>query len=458
VRLPRSLRSFLLQSAVYAVICFSTEIFCGVRHWGYPYNWPAVPISFIFGDFRFFVEKLDAFHTPAIFGPPTLMYPAPLVVSYKIFCLFPESFIHSRSWTLSFRFALIMLMTSWFMLANVRQALVRRGLSPKTATLFVLGVYVLSYPFWFLVHQGNMEFIVWCVITSGLWAAWTEKPWWAAAFFGIATSMKIFPFVFVGLLLGKKQYRQIVFSFAVAAATTVISLWLVCPKIVYSYQQTTAAVAQFRPLYMLQLRPIESIYDHSLFCLIKRALPVMPPPPVVARMLTGYLLMVGIIGVTLYFVRIRKLPLVNQIICLSVAAILLPPTSFDYTLIHLYVPFFLMVFVALDASRLGLGNLPSRGQAIMFALFAIILSPQSEFITHGVGYGAQIKGAALLALWITALIVPFPVAHPQLGAGATEEDKDARDFDAASAENRGDHQPSHNQTFYTPSLPSSPQN
>ena len=36
--------------------------------------------------------------------------------------------------------------------------------------------------------------------------------------------------------------------------------------------------------------------------------------------------------------RIRKLPLLNQILALSVCAVLLPPVSFDYTLVHLLVP------------------------------------------------------------------------------------------------------------------------
>ena len=43
-------------------------------------------------------------------------------------------------------------------------------------------------------------------------------------------------------------------------------------------------------------------------------------------------------AVWLYFKRIFKLPLLNQVLSLTICSILLPPVSHDYTLIQMYAP------------------------------------------------------------------------------------------------------------------------
>ncbi len=60
----------------------------------------------------------------------------------------------------------------------------------------------------------------------GVWAFCKRRNYSAAACFGIAGALKIFPFVYVGLLLSKQKYREIIFSGAVAVFTTLVSLWL----------------------------------------------------------------------------------------------------------------------------------------------------------------------------------------------------------------------------------------
>jgi len=120
----------------------------------------------------------------------------------------------------------------------VGRSLVRRGLAPRSTIKFLLATYFLSFPFWFEVHQANLEFVVWIVIIVGLWAFWTDRSYLAAAMFGVAISMKIFPFMYLGLLVARKEFRQAVFALFVTGATTITSLWLVCPDIRYSLQQT----------------------------------------------------------------------------------------------------------------------------------------------------------------------------------------------------------------------------
>ena len=55
---------------------------------------------------------------------------------------------------------------------------------------------------------------------------------------------------------------------------------------------------------------------------------------------------VAVSGVILWFWRIRKPPILNQVTALSVASVLLPPLSHDYTLMHLYAPWVMLVMLA----------------------------------------------------------------------------------------------------------------
>jgi len=408
--IPRVLKQFLFQSVLWTFLCLGIELLCRfLFHWGYPYNYPAVPPSAIFGDFRYWVAMFAGFHTKAFFNSgKLLMYPASVAVVYKLFLIPQPLAKHHGALFATLRFISAILLSSWIMLAGFRRSLIRRGLESRPATFFVLAVYLLSFPFWFEVHQGNMECAVWVLMIVGIWAFWTSRSWVAMACFGLAGALKIFPLVFLGLFLIHKQYRQLVGALLVAGAAAVVSLWLVCPDIAYSYQQTSAALEFFRRMYMLHLRPIESGFDHSLFALIKYLMPSLPPEARMGRILDIYLATAAIGGCALFFVRIRKLPLINQILCLTIAAILLPPTSYDYTLLHLYAPFALLSFVALEHAQDETLKFPRLPLYLAFSLFAFLLSAQSEFIFHGIRFAGQLKAIALLLLWLVALKYPFP--------------------------------------------------
>jgi hypothetical protein len=50
------------------------------------------------------------------------------------------------------------------------RALVRRGIGRVTAILFPLTLVVASFPIARLIHQGNIELVVWMFTAAGVWA------------------------------------------------------------------------------------------------------------------------------------------------------------------------------------------------------------------------------------------------------------------------------------------------
>jgi hypothetical protein len=397
--LPLSLRRFITTLSALTLLCVLVEIFCRtVLHWHYPYTWPLLPITDPFRDFYLFQPRFHFFHSRdffAYFDVPFL-YPSPLAIVYRFFYAFP----HSTAVFLS-SFCAALAIAAYLL----GRKLLRLGVSTPTVVLFLTLTLTCSYPLCFEFVQANVEWTVWVLVSCGIWAFLSRRGYSAAVCFGIAGSMKIFPLVYLGLLLSRKQYRETVVAFLTCVLSTLATLWLLCPDIGFSWRGTQAGLATFRKTYMLDY--IEVGFDHSLFALPKSLLgltkfithsAIPPGPETLARMLAIYLPAVAIIGCVLYFTIIRRLPLINQILCLTIASILLPPVSYDYTLLHLYAPWAVLVLFAVRSSKTF-----TPGLTAAMICFAVLLAPETEFILHHHSIGGQIKALTLTLLFVIAL-------------------------------------------------------
>jgi hypothetical protein len=115
--------------------------------------------------------------------------------------------------------------------------------------------------------------------------------------------------------------------------------------------------------------------------------------------------MIAALGMLLvFFLWIRKLPIINQVICLCVATLILPPTSFDYTLLSLYLPWAMLVLFAVHRDNRD-RDVP--GLVSAFVCFAILFVPETEIIFHRRPIAGQLKALTLVALFSIALRYPF---------------------------------------------------
>jgi hypothetical protein len=301
---------------------------------------------------------------------------------------------------------LVLLLTAWIAAVVLfGRLLIRRGMMQRNA-LFVAGIVALcSYPFFFEFEQANLEWILCLIVGSGIVALLRGRGYTAAACFGIAGSMKYYPLVLVGLLISRKQYKQAAAAAAVTGVCTLIGLWMLCPDLAASWHGTQLGLAGFRRWYVLAYEQVG--FDHSLVGLMKAtslaALPDELSPQILALITGLYTLIAAFVGVLVYFDRIRKLPVINQVICLVVATVLLPPVSYDYTLLHMYLPWALLVLLAVESRG---RRVPGLTAALLCC--AIVFAPLTEVIAHGRSYGAQVKACALVALGLIALMRKFP--------------------------------------------------
>jgi hypothetical protein len=373
-----------------------------------------------FSDFMFFDARFRAFHTPGFITlpGPIFTYPAVSAVGQSVFYLFPHPLV-------SFLTAMVLT----FVVAGVLfyRRLRREQIGVRSGAMLAFA-FLLSYPIWFEFVRANCEFLVWCVLTVGLWALVRRKPYLAAACFGVAGAMKLYPFIFLGLLVSRKQYRQLLFGLAVSGTAYVSALWLESGSVALSWRYRGDGLASIGGLFTMVL----VFYDHSLFELVKYGIAFVEtvlhghkyklPWQVAARAERWYLLTFGVAGLVVFFAWIRKVPLLNQIVALAVLCVLLPPLSFDYTLIQLYFPCALLIFAAIEYARKHQGSmLPGLRNALL--LMAVILAPETELSAYRLTVSSLIKWVSLIALFVVALRQPF---SEERGDVTTDEDRGER--------------------------------
>jgi len=116
-----------------------------------------------------------------------------------------------------------------------------------------------------------------------------------------------------------------------------------------------------------------------------------------------YTISAALAGIALYFGRIRKLPMLNQVVALTTCAVLLTPYSSDYTLNHLLIPFGLMSFYAVEAWH-AQRRVP--GLETAFACCCIAFGFETFFMWK-YPFSSAFRTLSLVVLLITMLRFPM---------------------------------------------------
>lgn len=389
--LPHELRVFLTVTLVLTAISGVVVAVARFRGLGYPYSTPLYPGRAIY-DFYAFFEAFRLLHSASFFTVPRypFSYLPNGVPLYRFF--YAPGFVRGF-----LTYIAIILCAGLFALARLYRALRVRGISRAYALGFLAVVFLTSYPAAFCIQRGNLEFILVIFLTLGVWFYCRGDLLACAVLWGVAGSVKLYPLVLLGIFVSARQYRQFFASAGAAIGSTMASLFYIGPTFRGAFNGIRSGLNAFLHLYALRYDPESMGYDHSLFGLLKVC--VRPFGCPLEPLLGVYLVTLAAIMLFLYFARVRRLPFSNQLLFLTTASILLPPTSFDYTLLLLYAPFVVLVFVAIDQA--------SSELVPIFALFALLLTPTNFLFWHGVSGTGQIKATLLVVLLFLAAKRPF---------------------------------------------------
>jgi hypothetical protein len=373
-------------------------------------------------DFELFRFRFAYFHTPRFWDAPGFPfdYPAPLGVVYWLLYKLPYG-----AWIYLGLGIAALAVWAWYF----AKELALRGVSRSHALLCLVLFVPLCWPVRMLLQDGNLETVLAIVLGAGVVAASRERWYLAAGLIGLAGSMKIYPLILLGLVLSQRRYREFAWGVAIAVAVTLASLWWLGPSVVEAQRHIDVGLA-----YIVNrdaLLPVANGLQgsHSLFNLVKIAVAVadhLTHAPsrneagralVLAReylqmraALKVYLPVLAVLATAMYWLRLRHMPLLNQIVGLSVCAVLLPADSLDYTLVNLLVP---LGMVCVFAAEQWQKREQPRGLAVCLACFAFIFTTGDYFRLKYL-FASQVRTLAMLVL--LAMVVRFPYrlssSHP----------------------------------------------
>ncbi len=333
-------------------------------------------------------------HTRAFFtGAERFAYPAPSAVVY-------DGILHLGPHRLGIYLAVTVLLA---VLASVvfGRRLVREGLAPGQTVVFLGAALLGSWPLLFLLERANIELILIALTVLGSLCFWRGKMTAAALLWGLAASMKIYPAVLLILFLRNGRLRAFWLGLVTLCGTMLASWEFVGPTVAVAALGTLHGIGGFVGSYATHSREWELRHDHSFLAFIKEplALHSMHLSMDVSRISLVYFAVVAI-GVPMLYVRLfRRLPELNRYLLAMIAMVTLPPVSFDYTLVHLYFGFGLVVLLLLRSERTSTALPVLRP---IFWCFALIFASENFVYYLGLRLNGMIKAAALF--WMATLL------------------------------------------------------
>ena len=333
-------------------------------------------------------------------GAERFAYPAPAAVLY-------DTLLHLGRLRLPafFAFTLLLALVPAGLFAR---ALLARHLPARAVAIFAACLVLTSWPLLFLLERGNIEAVLVLLTLLGSLAFWRRQPVPAAVCWGCAASLKIYPVVLLVLFLHRRQILALAAGLGTTVLSLLLSFWFIGPTISIAAHGTLHGISGFVGSYAAHSRHDELMHDHSFLAFFKAPLAVqhLHLSSDVSRLTHVYFVVAGVTIILLY-PRFRQLPALNQYILVMIAMVALPPVSYDYTLLHLYPAFALLVFLLLSRRRESRHDQAAHVLSRLFLCFTLLFASENFLFYLGLHLNGMIKAAALF--WAAILLLRFPL-------------------------------------------------
>ncbi len=387
---------------------------------GQPWHPLGAPFPFL-GDLLENVPTFRLVHTPAFWTgskAPALAYPP---FGGLVLWLFYATG-HPRLLYLALASAYL-LPACWL----VRRALLERGLAPWTALLFPLTVAAASFPIEGLLQRGNLELVLWTFAGSGVWLFLRGHEHGAAVFWGCAAAIKLYPILLVLLFWQRRRLGPALVCVASFASATAASLLALGPSLRSAWVGWLGNLSAYQHKRAAYWTLNELAENHSFFSWIKTA--AMVAHHGVDGLILPYYLCGGLLFALLFFLRLGRLPVANQLLGITACMLLLPSVSAFYTLVHLYAPLLLLIVLALRSHR---ARVEIEGLRLTILLFVPVFACYAVFTFREVLlFGGLVQGGCLVVLLLCAAEYPFALPAPGLPGALRQPPGDVQSLPGA---------------------------
>lgn len=258
---------------------------------------------------------------------------------------------------------------------------------------FFLPIFGLcTYPFLFAMDRANTEdfIFLWVVAFFLLYGAKRHRP--AAFFLGGAAASKVYPGLFSFLYLRDKKYKEFVLVLLSMAFFTVASMVVFRVNLTQLLDSYSRSMPRFKSII---LAAGNDCFSSSIFSSFRflAALILGPEkvysPEFSAQALSVYMpISLAILIVYLVGILSRGVELWESLVLIVCALILVPQTSFDYKLLHLFIPF--AAFLTAHTDR--------RTGLYYSVLFGVLFIPKNFFIFWNISIQGTLNVLCLLLM------------------------------------------------------------
>ena len=359
-----------------------------------------------FGDFWHYRALFATFHTDAFFNSAEkFAYPAPCALLYAL--------IYSAGYYTHLWYDLLLWSVEIGSFLLLFRAWVAARLCWKPAAALVALIAVGSHPWHMLYDRGNIELFVYMLITPGLLAFLANRHKLAAALWGAAAALKLYPVLLLIVYLRRGREKNFVLGISVCVCVLLVSFWYVGPSIRIAAIGTLHGIHGFTQHYGGMARRDELPLDHSILASIKQLLTSRSKEIWIgqAGVQKGFYALLLVVLPVAYLRWFRHAPDLNKICILVCLMMSLPPVSYDYTLIYSYFVFGVVSTAYIRSFRI---ERPPRRHTWLLLPFALLTTPQTWVRVGPVEGNGIIKCLALMAIVVMLSVY-------QLGAVGLEE-------------------------------------
>ncbi|WP_161571103.1 glycosyltransferase family 87 protein [Granulicella sibirica] len=285
----------------------------------------------------------------------------------------------------------------------VSRQLAASGISEHISFLFPLTLLAVTFPVAGLLQRGNIELFVWILCASGCWAYRHCRNSSAAFLWGLAAAIKLYPILFLVLLLSRRKYRALFFGLGSCALTSTLAILYLGPIFSMAWAGSLHNVLNYQGIRISDWTTHDLSANHSVFTLLEAAAKAANHSP--ASLAKSYIVWGLLFFAGLYVTRLRRMPEPNQLLAVSVFIVAFPPTSYFYTLVELYPAFLVLAFLALSVDQNGT---QVNGLSMTIQFFVPLFASFTLFTFRQVGmFGGPIQAFFLLVLLVCGAVFPF---------------------------------------------------
>lgn len=286
----------------------------------------------------------------------------------------------------------------FFYFLFLRKVIVKDQSIGAVISLVIIGL--LNYPFLMNIDRGNLEAWMFMFLLAFFYFYDHGKTYLAIFFLALTIAMKLFPAVFLILLLKDKRYKEILITVFIACLATFLSL------LSFRGGLGSNITAMFDSFHTFNsLTSFEGLqHNLSLFGFIKVWVIIGQKfsgggvdPAFVKEAVPFLYYSIGVFMaffILVDYILIKKHERWKDVMCLTIIMILFPNVSFDYRLIYLFIP------LGYFLSR----KIRTQHDSFFLLLFSFLLIPQSYlYIFNDISVATLIYPAIMMIFMVLIL-------------------------------------------------------